>query len=189
MKSGWFPVVLLVTAAFSAATLGIASSTRAKDLDPRSKRLARGEYLTTVMGCNDCHTPGSMYGSPDFGRRLSGSELGWKGPWGVTYARNLTPDAETGIGRWSEQDIVKALRTGMRPDGSVIQPPMPWPNMTQLSDEDALAIAGYLKSVPAVTHKVPAQVPPGQPAAGSVIELPPPSAWDAPAPAPSAGNR
>lgn len=135
-----------------------------------------GEYLSTVMGCNDCHTPGAFYGAPDFKRRLSGSEMGWKGPWGVTYARNLTPDVETGIGTWNEAQIVAALRTGMRPNGTVIQPPMPWPDFTQLTDEDAYAIAADLKSLPAVSHKVPDAIPPGQPVAGRVLEIPPPPA-------------
>jgi hypothetical protein len=146
------------------------------------------------MGCNDCPTPGTLYGAPDFGRRSSGSEVGWQGPWGVNYAQNLTPDRATGIGDWSAQDIVNALRTGMRPDGSVLGPPMPWPNYTQLTDEDAYAIAAYVQNIPAVAHKVPDRVPPGQPVAGSVIAIPPPSAWDAPksppdAAAPTAGGK
>ena len=57
----------------------------------------RGEYLSNIMGCNDCHTPGGIYGAPDFERRLSGSELGWQGPWGVSYATNLTPVCVPGI--------------------------------------------------------------------------------------------
>src|SRR5512147_1919372 len=56
-----------------------------------------GAYLATVIGCHDCHTPGAFYGQPDFQRALAGSELGWVGPWGTSYARNLTPDQETGI--------------------------------------------------------------------------------------------
>ena len=88
-----------------------------------AEKVARGEYLTTIMGCNDCHTPGTFFGAPDFGRKLSGSELGWVGPWGTTYARNLTPDAETGIGSWSADDIVKTIRTGQRADGTEVLPP------------------------------------------------------------------
>ena len=186
MKSGWFAVVLLLGALLFAAALGIAGGTGSKATSNQSKQVARGEYLVTAMGCGDCHTPGTLYGSPDFSRRLSGSELGWKGPWGVTYARNLTPD-ETGLAKWSEKDIVNALRTGMRPDGSVLQPPMPWPNLVRLSDEDAYAVAAYLKSLPAISHKVPDRVAPSQPVAGSVIEFPPPSAWDAPRPGQGGG--
>jgi hypothetical protein len=67
----------------------------------------------------------------------------------------------------------------MRPDGSIIQPPMPWPNYTQMSDEDVYAVAVYLKCIPAVAHKVPDRVPPDQKVAGAVIVIPPPAPWDA----------
>lgn len=145
-----------------------------------AQKLERGEYLTTIMGCNDCHTPGTLHGQPDFQRKLSGSELGWVGPWGTTYARNLTPDAETGIGAWSEDDIVKTIRTGQRADGTPVLPPMPWPMYTNLTDEDAYAIAAYLKSLPAVTHKVPGVLPPGTKPGKHDIVMPEPSAWDVP---------
>ena len=143
--------------------------------------LARGRYLATVVGCNDCHTPGYFFGAPDTTRMLSGSELGWKGPWGVSFARNITPDSATGIGTWTEEQIVTAIRTGQRPDGShILLPPMPWPDFSHLTDSDARAIAAYLKSIPAVSHKVPDMVPPGKPVKGSIIVLPAPSEWDVP---------
>ena len=188
MKSGWIAVVFFVAAILAALTIAVAGRTQAKSVEAKSNRVARGEYLVTVMGCGDCHTPGTLYGSPDFKRRLSGSEIGWKGPWGVDYARNLTPDVETGLGSWSEKDIVTALRTGMTPAGHTLQPPMPWPNLTQLSDEDAFAVAAYLKSLPAIAHKVPDRLPPGQAVTGPVLEFPPPSAWDAPREAPTSGK-
>ncbi len=148
--------------------------------DTSAAKLARGELMTWVGGCNDCHTPGGMYGAPDLDRRLSGSELGWQGPWGVSYARNLTPDPETGIGKWSEQDIINTLRTGVRPDGSQLLPPMPWPGYARMTDEDMGALAAYLKSLPPVSHKVPNAVPPGQKAGGPTVVIPPPPQWDAP---------
>ncbi len=144
-----------------------------------AQKLERGEYLTWIGGCNDCHTPGTLYGAPDMERKLSGSELGWTGPWGTSYARNLTPDPETGLGNWSEDDIVKSIRTGQRADGSPVLPPMPWPNYAHMPDEDAYAIAAYLRSLPAVRHKVPDKLAPGAKAAAA-WELPPPPAWDAP---------
>ena len=147
------------------------------------QKLERGLYLTTIMGCNDCHTPGTFYGSPDFSRKLAGTEMGWVGPWGISYPRNLTPDMETGLGKWSEDDIVKALRTGMRADGSELLPPMPWPMYTNLTDDDAYAIAAYLKSLPAVSHKMPDKLPPGTKPGPHDDIIPPPSAWDAPRPA------
>jgi len=169
----------LAAVALGAAVVALAAGTPAKHADAKSK-VARGEYLVTVMGCGDCHTPGTLYGAPDFSRRLSGSELAWVTPAGTAYARNLTPDMETGIGKWSEEDIVRAIRAGMRPDGSVIQPPMPWPNYGGLSDEDAYAIAAYLKSLLPVKHQVPAALPPGAKARGAALILPAPPAWDAP---------
>jgi mono/diheme cytochrome c family protein len=143
-------------------------------------QIAHGRYLATVLGCNDCHTPGYFYGAPDTTRALSGSELGWKGPWGVTYPRNLTPEPQTGIGAWSETDIVTAIRTGKRPDGRILLPPMPWPDLAALTDADATALAKYLKTLTPVPHKVPDILPPDAPAKGSFFVLPPPSAWDAP---------
>jgi hypothetical protein len=106
------------------------------------------------------------------------------GPWGTSYARNLTPDPETGIGNWSEDDIVKTIRTGQRADGSPVLPPMPWPMYTNLSDDDAYAIAAYLKSLPAVSHKVPDKRPPGTKPEKQDWVVPEPPAWDAPRTAP-----
>jgi hypothetical protein len=146
----------------------------------QEQKVARGEYMTFICGCNDCHTPGSFYGSPDWSRKLSGTELGWVGPWGTSYPRNLTPDMETGIGKWSEDDIVKTIRTGQRADGSVVLPPMPWPMYSHLSDEDAYAIAAYLKSLPPVKHKNPDRLPPGKKPSGPALVFTAPSAWDAP---------
>jgi hypothetical protein len=103
----------------------------------------------------------------------------------VTFPRNLTPDVETGIGSWSEADIVRALRNGIRPDGSTILPPMPWPNYTSLSDADAFAIAAYLKSLKPVKHRAPDRVAPGTTYAGPALTFPPPPAWDAPHSAPA----
>jgi mono/diheme cytochrome c family protein len=152
-----------------------AAQPAATAMDP----VARGKYLSIIAGCNDCHTPGSLYGQPDTTRLLSGSELGWEGPWGVTFPRNLTPDEETGLGTWSEDDIVQALRTGKKKDGSPILPPMPWQDFAQMNDEDIHALAAYLKSIPPVKHKAPDVIPPTAKATGARLSFPPPPAWDA----------
>ncbi|MBI2395838.1 MAG: c-type cytochrome [Deltaproteobacteria bacterium] len=144
-----------------------------------AERVRRGEYLAMVGGCNDCHTPGGMYGAADLSRRLSGSELGWQGPWGTSYPSNLTPHMETGIGRYSEDDIVKTLRTGKRPDGRPLLPPMPWPHYGNMSDADVYALAAYLKSLPPIEHRAPASLPPGQAGPPSLV-FPAPPAWDVP---------
>ena len=142
-------------------------------------KVARGRYLTGIIGCNDCHTPGAFYGAPDTTRVLAGSEVGWQGPWGVSFARNLSSDTETGLGSWTEAQIVTAIREGRRPDGSPLLPPMPWPTFAQMTDEDAHAIAAYIKTLPAVRHMNPKQVPPGVKYTGGALTFPPPPAWDA----------
>jgi mono/diheme cytochrome c family protein len=139
---------------------GAGTSATPAAMTPEQK-IARGKMLVTFGGCNDCHTPGGLYGAPDMSRELAGSEVGWTGPWGTSYASNLTPDPETGIGNLTEDEIVSTLRTGSRPDKSPLLPPMPWPNMAALSDEDIHAVAAYLKSIPPVKHQRPANVPPG----------------------------
>jgi mono/diheme cytochrome c family protein len=140
-----------------------------------------GAYIVTIAGCHDCHTPGFFYNAPDFNRALSGSEIAWVGPWGTSYARNLTPDMETGIGAWSEDDIVHALQTGMRPDGTTLNPPMPWPNFARMTPKDVHSVAKYLKSLPPIKHINLPILPPGRKPGGSVVHFPPPpSAWDMP---------
>ena len=149
--------------------------------------VVRGRYLVTIMSCNDCHTPGYLYGAPDTTRRLSGSDLGWIGPWGVVHARNLTPDS-TGIGSWTSEQIVHALRSGNTPDGSQLAAIMPWMNYSSILDEnDAMAIAAYLKSLPPITHKNLDRIPAGAKLTGGNIIFPPPPAWDVPPPPAGAG--
>ena len=132
-----------------------------------------GAYLATIAGCHDCHTPGMLYGKPDFQRALAGSELGWQTPAGVVYAPNLTPDPITGLGAWSEADIIRAMQAGKRPDGTDVRPPMPWPNFAHMTSRDARSIALYLKSIVPVTHATPKS-------SSAILVLPPPPAWDIP---------
>jgi mono/diheme cytochrome c family protein len=184
-RSGtWFPALLALTgAAILLVSCGKSEQQESTSMaTPAMTPVERGKYLTTVLGCHDCHTPGYFYGAADMNRALSGSELGWQGPWGIAFPRNLTPDMETGIGTWTEQDIVRAIRTGYRPDGTQLTPPMPWPDFASLTDQDAQAVAAYLKSIPAIRHQNLPHVPPGQPYKGSVIVFPPPSNWDVPPP-------
>ena len=109
------PLVALAGALALALSVSSCTSKQPEPPAPAAMTpLQRGEYLSNVMGCNDCHTPGGMYGAPDFERRLSGSEIGWQGPWGVSYGSNLTPDPETGLGNWTNDEIERALRSGVR---------------------------------------------------------------------------
>ena len=111
--------------------------------------VARGEYMTTVMDCGGCHTRGVLLGKPDPELYLAGSEVGFHLPGlGYFYPPNLTSDPDTGLGTWSEAEIVRAIRTGVRPDGRVLAPIMPYHAYAALTDEDAYAVAAYLKSLP-----------------------------------------
>jgi mono/diheme cytochrome c family protein len=117
--------------------------------------IARGRYIVTISGCSDCHTPGGMLGSPDAKRYLGGSDVGFSIPGqGVFVGQNLTPDDETGLGKWTNAQIVAAIRTGKRPDGSELSGVMPWGSFSHLTDEDAAAVAAFLKSLPPVKNKV-----------------------------------
>lgn len=148
-----------------------------------------GEHLVQIMGCNDCHSPKRMgtkgpeiipelmlSGYPSdrpiasFDGKLlkSGFSVfypdltGAAGPWGVSFAGNLTPD-ETGIGGWTEQQFGKAIREGKWKgmDGSrPLLPPMPWFNYTNLTDHEVKSIFSYLKSIKPVRNLVPLPVPP-----------------------------
>ena len=89
----------------------------------------------------------------------------WAGPWGTSFTANLTPDKETGLGEWTEEAFMQALRTGKhqgQPNGRPILPPMPWPGFAQATDTDLKAIWAYLRSIPAVKNHVPLPVPPPQ---------------------------
>jgi len=114
----------------------------------------RGAYLVTTVGaCGNCHTPKDQAAKAIAGQELSGG-VEFDIPPAHVVGPNITPDPETGIGKWSEADIVTALRDGKRPDGSIIGPPMPIEMYRRLSDHDAAAIAAYLKSVKPIRHAV-----------------------------------
>lgn len=124
-------------------------------------RVKRGEYLATIMDCTGCHTPGALIGKPEPARALAGSTVGFAIPnVGIFYPPNLTPDRETGIGSWTEADIVKAVRTGVTPTGRTLVPVMPYQSYAKLTDADAQALAAYLKSLKPVKHQAPAPTGP-----------------------------
>ncbi len=137
--------------------------------------LARGKYLVQFGGCIDCHTPGYFFGKPDMPKALAGSEVGFEIPeLGVFYGPNLTPDKETGLGKWSKAQIVTALQKGTRPDGRVLAPIMPWRAFASLTKRDAEAIAAYLQSLPAIKNKVPGPFGPKEKATSFVMKVVPP---------------
>ncbi|HYM73436.1 MAG TPA: c-type cytochrome, partial [Stellaceae bacterium] len=117
-------------------------------------RLERGAYLVTTLGaCGNCHTTRNADNRPVEGMELAGGRE-FDIEIGHIVGPNVTPDKETGIGNWTEGQIVTALRNGKRPDGTIIGPPMPIEMYRNLSDRDAEAIAVYLKSLKPVRHAV-----------------------------------
>lgn len=126
-------------------------------------RVKRGEYLATIMDCTGCHTPGALVGKPEQARALSGSNIGFAIPdLGIFYPPNLTPDRDTGLGSWTEADIVKAVRTGVTPSGRTLVPIMPYFSYAKLTDADAQALAAYLKSLKPIKHQAPTPTGPGE---------------------------
>jgi len=161
------------------------ATAQAADID--TSQVKRGARLVAYGGCIDCHTPfklGPNGPEKDMVRGLSGhpaelvlppppkvdgawnwagsaSMTAFVGPWGTTYASNLTPDRETGIGAWREQDFIQAMRNGKHLGaGRPILPPMPWQSVGSLPDKDLRALFAYLKAQPAVKNRVPDYVPP-----------------------------
>jgi hypothetical protein len=148
----------------------------------------RGKHLVEMIGCHDCHSPKNFTPEgipmPDMSKALSGytgvklpvdpkaltpgygylmaSDLtAFVGPWGISYAANLTPDDQTGIGLWTEDIFVATIRTGKHMGaGRPILPPMPWMYYKNAADEDLKAIFAYLKSIPPIKNAVPAPVGP-----------------------------
>lgn len=170
-----------------AAALFLPGTALAQDKSAQAKR---GEYLVTTSLCHDCHTPlvmGPNGPAPDMTRALSGHPqdiaikaaaprtepwmgsfsptlTAWSGPWGVSFSANLTPDKETGrIAHFTEEQFVKTLRTGRHQgQGRQILPPMPWPLIGKMTDDDLKAIFAYLQQIPAVKNKVPDPIPPAE---------------------------
>jgi hypothetical protein len=165
-------------------------SAQVPDDQGKTAQIARGKYLVTIAGCNDCHTPMTMTAhgpAPDMSRMLSGhpaelkitaapklvqpwvwagvgTNTAFAGPWGVSFAINLTPDKVSGMGVWDEARFIKAMRTGRHfGEARPILPPMPWQGLSQATDEDLKSIWAYLQSVPPVKNEVPAPLPPAGP--------------------------
>lgn len=138
----------------------------------------RGRYLTSLLGCASCHTDGALLGSPDPSRPLAGSRVGIaiSDPMrdrypAIIYPPNITPHDNTGIGAWTEAELVRLLRGGVDRHGGRALPVMPWQNYARLTASDALAIARYLQSIEAVDHRVPRRVREGTPAPAPYVHV------------------
>lgn len=184
VRVGVLAVAGLAALAFCGPAMG------ATEGGKRSEQLRRGEYLAKFGGCNDCHTPKVMSPQgpvPDATRLLAGhpqnetvppvpagaltpggwmamtngSLTAWAGPWGVSYAANLTPDKRTGLGAWTADQFIKTMRTGKHLGvGRPLLPPMPVASLAALTDTDLRALFAWLQSIKAIENQVPQPVPP-----------------------------
>ena len=178
--------VSLATALLTASLGAARAEEPASAVD--ADKLARGRYLVTIAGCNDCHTPlkmGENGPELDLDRMLSGhpeqlvvaaaptlpkepwlvtttgTNTAWSGPWGVSFTANLTPDPETGLGRWTFRNFKDTIRSGRHLGrGRAILPPMPIPMYKHMTDSDLEAVFSYLQSIPAVRNRVPEPLAP-----------------------------
>jgi mono/diheme cytochrome c family protein len=116
----------------------------------------RGRYLVTTMGCGDCHSPINNDGSLDEQFYLAGGQKWDMYPFGIYYPGNLTPDKETGIGKFTDEQLKDVIRKGVTTSGRKMLPfPMPWPAYANMSDDDLNAVIAYLRSLPPVYNQVP----------------------------------
>lgn len=177
-------ITVTVVAALVACTGGKSETTKSGTVISKDSLIKRGEYLVTISGCDDCHTPkkmGPMGPELDMDRRLSGyrSEVpfpkvdtnvikqgwalanmeltGWAGPWGASFTANITSD-ETGIGNWTFEQFKKAVQQGKwkgLDSSRPLMPPMPWQNLSHMHEEDVLAIFTFLKSTKPIRNVEP----------------------------------
>lgn len=207
-------LAILIIGAGLVAWFSCSLGSSSKQVLSQEEMIARGEYLVSTIGCTNCHTPKVMTpdgpksdetmflaGHPQdapiptdpfpfidsdaWSGIFSKEGAAWAGPWGISFATNLTPDMMTGIGAWNEEVFIRAMRTGEHMGGSrvtrpafsssqtdsahvnkqagvtrKILPPMPWESYSQLNDEDLKSIFAYLKSLKPIENMVPAAIPP-----------------------------
>jgi len=169
--------------------VGCSSDKKENKQMTQQELIAHGKYLVTTGGCDDCHTP-KIYTAtgpvPDSTKSLCGFQQGgnlpvldvkyaapgnwvatesnfsaWVGPWGISYAANLTPDNATGIGALTEEMFIKCLREGkFMGVGRPLLPPMPWQGIGQMTDQDLKAMFAYLKTIKPIHNEVPQPTPP-----------------------------
>lgn len=157
---------------------------------PSEDPVKRGQYLAATSACGDCHTPGAILGPIQLDKKFGGGDVGFQMPTGTFFPPNLTPDDETGLGKWTEAQIVTVLRTGVRPDGRILAEAMPWKHWySQFTDADAMAIAKYLKTLPPLANKAPGPFGPSEKPTGAYFSIVVPGApGAAPTAAPDSGT-
>ena len=172
----------LLISAVAAACSSPAPAPAATTTPASNVSVDRGKYIVSTAGCHDCHTPMKMGPNgpePDMSRALSGhpaeekvekgpalsgpwiaavntTGTAWSGPWGISYTANLTPDRNTGLGIWTEDMFMRAIREGKHMGTSrPILPPMPWPVYRNLTDDDLKSVFAYLQSLKPIANRVP----------------------------------
>lgn len=183
-------VVVSAAVAASLLFIAALPGEEGKSREASSAHVERGRYLVTLGGCEDCHSPKVMSPKGPVSHPLktlsgqqadakipdvpqgaltpngwmamtNGDMTAWAGPWGMSFAANLTPDPASGLGGWTEEMFIKTMRTGKHQGtGRQILPPMPWQNYGKMKDEDLKDIFAYLKSLPPIKNVVPQPVPP-----------------------------
>jgi len=185
-----FVAIILLSNCKDKKTVDVNQNEQYKSIDTIQELIARGAYLVNVIGCDDCHSPKIMTPQgpvPDLDKRFSGhpsdetlykidknnigpgkwilmnnSLTAFVGPWGISYAANLTPD-ETGMGNWTFDNFKTALREGKFKgimEQRMLLPPMPWQNFKNLTDSDLRAMFEYFKTVKPVKNIVPNPISP-----------------------------
>jgi mono/diheme cytochrome c family protein len=179
---------LIISISFFACNWG--RNAEDEELEAQKKLIARGKYLVEITGCNNCHSPKAITADgpiPSPTKLLSGHPQDTRlesvdtnivydwilfnhhntavaGPWGVTFASNISADSATGIGSWTLEQFGKAMKEGKfrgKAKGRTLLPPMPWKNYTNISDRDLNAIFTYLKSTKPIYNEVPEPILPG----------------------------
>jgi mono/diheme cytochrome c family protein len=185
-------LAVAAAASFLVALPAQAQSAAVGSAETTAEKIARGKYIVTTSACHDCHTPwvmGPKGPEPDMTRALSGhpeneklpppppaqgpwimsaaaTNTAWAGPWGISYTANLTPDRETGLGKWTQRNFVETIRTGRHMGrGREVLPPMPIQVYRNFTDADLAAVFAYLQSIPAIRNRVPEPLPPAAPVA------------------------
>jgi mono/diheme cytochrome c family protein len=155
-------LIHVIPAALAAGSMLVCTTTPAAEPSPEA---ARGKYLVQIAGCNDCHTEGYAManGAIEESRWMTGDALGWRGPWGTTYAANLRLSAASR----TEAEFVALARSALRP-------PMPFFNIRAMTDADVKAIYAYLKHLGPAGQPAPAYVPPDKEPVGPYVTFPAP---------------
>jgi cytochrome c553 len=170
-----------LVAIVSVIVLSVSEAAAQAPKGPGTTPVQRGRYLVDITGCHDCHTPKKdAQGHIDETRLLSGRPsttsmpsamageihtaldlTAWTGPWGATNSSNLTPDAKTGLParKYTEASFIAMFRTGKKPSGVAVLPPMPYEMYANMTDNDLKAIWAYLQSIKPIANQVPPNAP------------------------------